>query len=107
MIKPKHKKVPKFVLPYSDIEVVERIRILPKDHQPIIARIIWWDFFGSRLTRNRTAAFDEWLTPAAIDEPDWNILVKSLVKIGYPDYLAIKRLQPKAFNKKKKTTNND
>jgi hypothetical protein len=95
-------KIPKFKLPFTDVECVQRIKRLPKSHQPIIARVVWWDFFGLCLTKNRTTAFDEWMIPATQDEPDWNVLVKSLMKIGYPDYLAIKRLQPKAISKKKK-----
>lgn len=100
----KTSKIPKFQWQFSDVETVEKIKKLPKAHRGIIARVIWWDFFGLRLNKNRTAAFDEWLTPAPDIEPDWKLLVKSLMKTGYPEWLAVKRLQPKSLKKK---TNND
>jgi hypothetical protein len=87
---------PKFIYRLTDVEAVAKIRKLPRAHQGIIARVIWWDWFGSRITKDRTDKFDKWLTGVApLTEPPVERLVKSLVKCGYPEYLAIRRLKPK------------
>ena len=72
------------------------IRRLPRAHQGIIARIIWWDWFAQRLVSKRTDKFDKWIGPSApLTEPPVERLIKSLISCGYPDWLAIRRLKPK------------
>lgn len=88
---------PKFKYTKTDVESVQLIKKLPKAHQPIVGRVIWWDAFGHRLVSKRTAAFDHWLTyaPSAEPEPAWESLVKSLMKMGYPEDIAIRKMRPK------------
>ena len=85
----------KFKYKRTDIESIELINILPESHRPIVGRIIWWDFFGHRLVKNRSTAFDHWLPYSPDPDVPWEDVVESLVKFGYPESLAIRKMRPK------------
>jgi hypothetical protein len=89
------KRVPKFKYTRSDVESVELINKLPKAHRPIVGRIVWWDGFSQRLVGKRTTAFDHWLVFAPEPEHVWQEVVQSLVKVGYPEDIATRKVRPK------------
>ena len=90
-----HKSLLKDVEPH---EFVRWIKRLPKSHQGIIARVIWWDFFAEREVPKRTNLFDEWLTyDARKEDPPKEELAESLEKMGYPRDISLKRFEPRYY----------
>ena len=88
----------KFKMKLDEQTLLEKILSLPLKHQPIIARVIWWDFFAGRLVANRTNMFDQWLKfdhTQVCDEPSPTNLAKSLISFGYPSEIAHRRFAPK------------
>jgi len=80
----------------SDEETIAAIKKLPKSHQSIIGRIIWWDFYAGRLVANRSTLFDDWLNEPPTDkEPSSSALEVSLQKMGYDKDTAKKRFEAK------------
>ena len=102
---PSKDREPKFRYRFTDTEAVAKIKKLPKRHRAIIGRVVWWDWFASRLSCDRTNRFDKWLNVSDPNEPDYKVLIKSLVQIGYPEYFAERRLKPKFQPKPRKTKN--
>tara|TARA_R110000868_G_scaffold191957_1_gene436235 strand:+ start:636 stop:962 length:327 start_codon:yes stop_codon:yes gene_type:complete len=95
----------KVKLQFDEQALLEQILSLPLKHQPIIARVIWWDFFAGRLTSNRSTMFDKWLKfdhTQVCDEPSPADLVKSLMSFGYPLEISTRRFAPK-FKKQLKS----
>jgi len=95
----------KFKIKFDEQALLEQILSLSLKHQPIIARVIWWDFFAGRLVSNRSAMFDQWLKfdhTQVCDEPSPADLVKSLMSFGYPLEIATRRFAPK-FKKQLKS----
>ena len=95
----------KVKLQFDEQTLLEQIRRLPLRHQPIIARVIWWDFFAGRLVSNRSNIFDQWLKfdhTQVCDEPSPADLVKSLMSFGYPLEIATRRFAAK-FKKQLKS----
>jgi hypothetical protein len=95
----------KFKIKFNEQALLEQILTLPIKHQPIIARVIWWDFFAGRLVSNRSNMFDRWLKfdhTQVCDEPSAADLVKSLMSFGYPLEIATRRFAPK-FKKQLKS----
>ena len=82
----------------SPAEWIKQINALPERHRAIVARVVWWDWFGDRTCWNRVAEFDHWLyeplCPIA-DEPPPEALMKSIVSIGYPMEIAQRRFRRK------------
>ena len=89
----------RFNLNMTDVEAVQAINKLPKSHRTVIGRLIWWDWFGQNLVKNRTSAFDHWINVVEKTEPTPEALKKSLMKLGYPGDLAWARVRPKGAKK--------
>lgn len=68
-----------------------RIRALPDHIQVEAACVIWWDFFGGRVSAHRWPHLDFWINqPVTITNED--ALVEALLACGYTPYQAQNRV---------------
>lgn len=67
-------------------EVAEKIRTLPEDLQPWVARIVWWDKYSHLYTK--TNELMHWVRTHSTDNPDPDRLQQALMDIGYTEHLA-------------------
>jgi hypothetical protein len=95
-------------------EWIAMIQKLPKTHQAILARVVWWDWFAETLVKNRISEFDVWLnTPLCPieEEPKVDELIASAMTLGYPQVIATQRFRVKRnfnkFHKKNETKNSN
>ena len=95
-----------FRLPFkSEDQILSAINKLPKDHQGIIARIVWWDWYAGRLVADRTDSFDHWLNERWNEnEPPENELSLSMQKMGYSKQVSDRRCEQKYVKKQIKIT---
>lgn len=74
-------------------EWLRRIKELPSDIQPVIARVVWWSHFGSQTRENAWTQLDELRNkPMGKQEPPEVDQIKALIKLGYEPYKASKRI---------------
>lgn len=79
-------------------EWLERIDRLPESHRGIVARVVWWDWFGDRTCGKRVNEFDRWLCEPLCHpdaEPEPEELMRSIVSLGYPIEVARRRFRRK------------
>ena len=72
-------------------EWVEQLNKLPRTIRPIVARIVWWDWFSMRLVPVRWHHLDQYLTHCQTPPPDEEVIA-GLVSVGYPVIRAKKRV---------------
>jgi hypothetical protein len=75
----------------SPDEWLNRMNTLPADIQPVIARLVWWDYYGSQTHANAWKNLDgkRNLPMGNIPECDQ---IKALIKLGYTAHKASKRV---------------
>ena len=106
---PKQRRV-KFAYRYAaerraPVEWLEHIDRLPASHRGIVARVVWWDWFGDRTCGKRVSEFDRWLCEplcAPDAEPEPEDLMRSIVSLGYPIEVARRRFRRKFLKQQKR-----
>lgn len=73
----------------------DNVKRLPIRYRAAVARIVWWDWFASRTVSNRWDHLDEYMR-YPIEGEIWtdDDLKKGLVKVGYPQEEANRRIRP-------------
>ena len=72
-------------------EWVERIKELPAALQPAISRVIWWDYFGNRISKDAWPHLDE-MREEPMGEVGEKVQIAALVKLGYKRSIASNRV---------------
>lgn len=78
----------------SPEEWVDRLNgINPASLRVSVANIVWWDFFGKRMTGERWHHLDDYLSiPTDATIPRMKI-ISALVELGYTEYQATSRIK--------------
>ena len=72
-------------------EWVERINALPSSIRPFAARIIWWDYFGTRSVADRWHHLDKYIRKYSHEDAEFTALATALEVLGYPTKTALFR----------------
>jgi hypothetical protein len=71
-------------------EWVQRINSLPSKILPFAARLVWWDWFASRVVSKRWPHLDTHLKFCG-EEAEFASLCEALITLGYPESVARRR----------------
>jgi hypothetical protein len=78
----------------SAAHAVACIEALPIEHQAILGRVVWWDWWSGITVANRITNFDDWLAERApTEEPPKEGLIESMMALGYSEKSAQKRFK--------------
>jgi hypothetical protein len=72
-------------------EWLRRIKELPEEIQPVIARVVWWDYYGSKQRRNAWTNLNEMRRKPQGKIPEVD-QIRALIKLGYTAHKASKRI---------------
>ena len=77
-------------------EWVEAIKELPSELHPVIARIVWWDYFGTRISKDAWPHLDEMREKPLRDVTD-KAQRDALKHLGYNPKVITKRVGPRRY----------
>ena len=72
-------------------EWLKRIKELPSEIQPVIAKVVWWDHYGSQTRANAWHNLDDIRKKPSGKIPEVD-QIKALIKLGYDPHKASRRI---------------
>ncbi len=75
----------------SPEEWLKRIKELPSEIQPVISKLVWWQYFGDRTRANAWPHLDDIRCKPSGNIPE-DDQIKALIKLGYTRHHASKKV---------------
>jgi hypothetical protein len=70
----------------------QALAALPEHLQAPVASLVWWDFFGPRISAERWTELDRWVNQRPPEDERPEEVVEALVRLGYPRRTARQRI---------------
>lgn len=70
---------------------VKQINTLPAAYQSTIAKIVWWDYFGVKTSKEAWHQLDKLRDAPLVEIPE-SYQIKALIILGYQPHVASKRV---------------